>query len=37
MALGESLSERLPTPVEAGKAAKAGTVLAGHRDKRGGL
>ena len=37
MALDESLSQRLPTPVEAGKAAKAGTVLAGHRDKRGGL
>lgn len=37
MALDESLSERLPTPAEAGKAAKAGTVLAGHRDKRGGL
>lgn len=33
----DSLSERLPTPNEAEKAAKASTVLASHRDKRGGL
>ena len=37
MPLDDSLSERLPTPAEADKAAKAGTVLASHRDKRGGL
>ena len=32
-----SLSERLPTPEEADKASKASTLLARHRDKRGGL
>ena len=37
MPLDDSLSERLPTPAEAEKAAKAGTVLASHRDRRGGL
>lgn len=37
MPLDDSLSERLPTQAEAEKAAKAGTVLASHRDKRGGL
>jgi len=37
MPLDDSLSERLPTPAEADKAAKAGAVLASHRDKRGGL
>lgn len=37
MALEDSLSERLPTAAEADKAAKAGTALASHRDKRGGL
>jgi excisionase family DNA binding protein len=33
----DSLSERLPTPAEAEKAAKAGPLLASHKDKRGGL
>lgn len=33
----ESLAERPPTQAEAEKAAKAATVLASHRDKRGGL
>ena len=32
-----SLSERLPTPEEADMARNAGTVLARHRNKRGGL
>ena len=32
-----SFSGRLPTPVEAEKAREAVTVLARHRDKRGGL
>jgi excisionase family DNA binding protein len=32
-----SFSGRLPTPVEAEKARKAVTVLARHRDKKGGL
>ena len=33
----DSLSERLPTPNETEKAAKAGAVLATYKDKRGGL
>ncbi|KAF0096872.1 MAG: DNA binding domain-containing protein [Rhodospirillaceae bacterium] len=33
----DSLSRRPPTPAEAEKAAKAGTSLASHRDRRGGL
>ena len=33
----ESLSERLPTRDEADKASQAGTVLARHRNRRGGL
>lgn len=37
MALDKSLSERLPTSAETEKAAKAGTVLTSHRDRRGGL
>lgn len=32
-----SLAERIPTPEETEKARKAGTLLAGHSDKRGGL
>ena len=32
-----SLSERLPTQVEAEKAREAVTILARHRDKKGGL
>ena len=32
-----SLSERLPTQVEAEKATEAVTILARHRDRRGGL
>ena len=37
MPLDDSLSQRLPTPAEAEKAAKAATALASHRDRRGGL
>ena len=33
----ESLSERLPTRDEADKASQAGTALARHRNRRGGL
>ena len=33
----KTLSERLPTPDEADKAGKASTLLARHRDRRGGL
>ena len=37
MPVDDSLSQRLPTANEADKAAKAGTALASHRDKRGSL
>lgn len=37
MPVDGSLSERLPTSEEAEKAREASTVLARHRDKRGGL
>jgi len=37
MPADDTLSARLPTPAEAEKAARAGTLLASHRDKRGGL